>query len=56
MGFDIVSLDGERGRLARDQSLLTHPVNYNVGKYGVLVPEFESIALHCIRKAGPSYK
>ncbi|XP_073944701.1 nucleoside-triphosphatase THEP1-like [Choristoneura fumiferana] len=54
MGFDVVSLDGERGRLARDQSLLTNPVNHNVGKYGVLVPEFESIALHCLRKPATS--
>ncbi|XP_063533577.1 nucleoside-triphosphatase THEP1 [Cydia strobilella] len=53
LGFDVVTLEGERGRLARDQSLLTEPVKYNVGKYGVLVPEFESIALYSMRKLSP---
>ncbi|XP_049868855.1 cancer-related nucleoside-triphosphatase homolog isoform X2 [Pectinophora gossypiella] len=43
-GFDVVSLDGKRGRLARDMSLLG-PVKYKVGKYGVLIQEFESVAL-----------
>lgn len=49
-GFDIVTLDGLRGRLARDQSLLTVPVKYTVGKYGVLINEFENIALTSIKK------
>lgn len=49
-GFDIVTLDGIRGRLARDQSLLADPVKYTVGKYGVLINEFENIALSSIKK------
>lgn len=49
-GFDIVTLDGLRGRLARDQSLLAVPVKYTVGKYGVLINEFENIALSSIKK------
>nr|ANG83454.1 ATP binding protein [Biston betularia] len=49
-GFDIVSLEGSRGRLAREQNLLTGPVKFKVGKYGVLVQEFEKIALPCLDK------
>ncbi|KAF9790088.1 hypothetical protein SFRURICE_002453 [Spodoptera frugiperda] len=49
-GFDVVGLDGARGRLARDQSLLDIPVKYKVGKYGVLVEEFEIIALPSLVK------
>ncbi|KPJ08322.1 Cancer-related nucleoside-triphosphatase [Papilio machaon] len=49
-GFDIISLEGKRGRLARDQSLLNEPAKYKVGKYGVLVQEFEQIALPCLTK------
>lgn len=49
-GFDIVSLDGSRGRLAREQSLFTSPNKFKVGKYGVLVQEFEKIALPCLDK------
>lgn len=49
-GFDIVTLDGLRGRLARDQSLLAVPVQYTVGKYGVLINEFENIAITSIKK------
>ncbi|CAG9786363.1 unnamed protein product [Diatraea saccharalis] len=44
-GFDIVTLEGQRGRLARDVSLLCNTVKFKVGKYGVLVQEFEKIAL-----------
>ncbi|KAG7312918.1 hypothetical protein JYU34_001316 [Plutella xylostella] len=50
-GFDVVSLDGLRGRLARDQSLLGGPVKYKVGKYGVLVDEFEKIGLASLNQA-----
>lgn len=49
-GFDVVTLDGQRGKLARDQSLLRGPVQYKVGKYGVLVQEFEKIALPSLSK------
>ncbi|KPJ02610.1 Cancer-related nucleoside-triphosphatase-like [Papilio xuthus] len=49
-GFDIISLEGKRGRLARDQSLLNEPTKFKVGKYGVLVEEFEQIALPCLAK------
>ncbi|KAL4709915.1 hypothetical protein ACJJTC_003878 [Scirpophaga incertulas] len=44
-GYDVVSLDGIRGRLAREVSLLPEPINFKFGKYGVLVQEFEKIAL-----------
>lgn len=49
-GFDVVTLDGNRGRLARDQSLLSGPVKYKVGKYGVLIKEFENVALPSLVK------
>lgn len=49
-GFDVVTLDGQRGRLARDQSLLQGPVKYKVGKYGVLIQEFEKIAVPSLAK------
>lgn len=49
-GFDVVTLDGQRGRLARDQSLLQGPVKCKVGKYGVLIQEFEKIALPSLSK------
>ncbi|XP_075973409.1 cancer-related nucleoside-triphosphatase homolog [Anticarsia gemmatalis] len=49
-GFDIVTLDGVRGRLARDQNLLTGSIKHKVGKYGVLVNEFENIALKSMAK------
>ncbi|CAK1546970.1 unnamed protein product [Leptosia nina] len=35
--------------LARDQNLLTAPTKYNVGKYGVLITEFEKIALQALQ-------
>lgn len=47
-GFDVVALDGKRGRLARDQTLISGPVKCRVGKYGVLVKEFETVALPCL--------
>ncbi|CAH2235172.1 jg16161 [Pararge aegeria aegeria] len=47
-GFDVVSLSGERGRLAREQSSLSIPAKYTVGKYGVLVQEFENVAIKSI--------
>ncbi|XP_026490815.2 nucleoside-triphosphatase THEP1 [Vanessa tameamea] len=47
-GFDVVTLDGTRGRLARDQNLLQSPSKYTVGKYGVLIQEFENVALPSI--------
>ncbi|CAH0719602.1 unnamed protein product, partial [Brenthis ino] len=53
-GFDIVSLDGDRGRLARDQTILPSPVKFSVGKYGVLVQEFENIALPSLKKTDDS--
>lgn len=49
-GFDIVTLDGVRGRLARNQSLLSGPIKYKVGKYGVLLNEFENVALNSMLK------
>lgn len=51
-GFDVVTLDGKRGRLARDQSLLQGPVKYKVGKYSVLIQDFETIALPSLSKVG----
>lgn len=48
-GFDVVTLDGQRGRLARDAALLDGPIKYNVGKYGVLVQEFENLALPVLK-------
>ncbi|KAH9640057.1 hypothetical protein HF086_015988 [Spodoptera exigua] len=53
-GFDVVALDGARGRLARDQNLLKNPVKHKVGKYGVLVEEFEIIALPSLVKPNDS--
>lgn len=49
-GFDVVTLDGARGRLARDENILNHPVKNKVGKYGVLIQEFENVALPCLSK------
>ncbi|XP_050345791.1 nucleoside-triphosphatase THEP1 [Nymphalis io] len=49
-GFDVVTLNGTRGRLARDQNLLQYPAKYTVGKYGVLIQEFENVALPSINK------
>nr|CBH09260.1 HM00023 [Heliconius melpomene]CBH09264.1 HM00023 [Heliconius melpomene] len=49
-GFDVISLTGERGRLARDQNMLPAPTKYSVGKYGVLVEEFENVALPAIKE------
>lgn len=46
----MVTLDGQRGRLARDQNLLSSPVKHKVGKYGVLIQEFENIALPSLSK------
>ncbi|XP_034830746.1 nucleoside-triphosphatase THEP1 isoform X3 [Maniola hyperantus] len=48
-GFDVVSLSGERGRLSREQSLLSTPAQFTVGKYGVLVQEFENIAMQAMK-------
>ncbi|XP_023952819.1 nucleoside-triphosphatase THEP1 isoform X3 [Bicyclus anynana] len=48
-GFDVVSMNGERGRLAREQSSLSTPARYTVGKYGVLVQEFENVALRSMK-------
>lgn len=49
-GFDVVDLNGKRGRLARDQNLLPGPIKYKVGKYVVLIQEFEKIALPSLYK------
>lgn len=49
-GFDVVTFDGTRARLARDFCLLNTPVKHRVGRYGVLVDEFESIALPALKK------
>ncbi|KAJ8727920.1 hypothetical protein PYW08_016305 [Mythimna loreyi] len=49
-GFDVVTLDGTRGRLARDLSLLSGPVKHKVGKYGVLIQEFENVAMPSLAK------
>ncbi|XP_041978349.1 nucleoside-triphosphatase THEP1 [Aricia agestis] len=44
-GFDVVTLDGVQGKLARDQQLLGAPSKYTVGKYGVLISDFERVAI-----------
>lgn len=49
-GFDVISLTGDKGRLARDQNTLPAPTKYSVGKYGVLVQEFENIALAALKE------
>ncbi|KAJ2939200.1 hypothetical protein O0L34_g8514 [Tuta absoluta] len=49
-GFDVVTLDGQKGSLARDQTLLQGPVKHKVGKYGFLVQEFENVALPTLLK------
>ncbi|XP_053608052.1 cancer-related nucleoside-triphosphatase homolog isoform X2 [Plodia interpunctella] len=49
-GFDVVTLDGDRGRLAREESLLNSPVKHRVGKYGVTIQEFENLALPSLEK------
>lgn len=49
-GFDVVTLDGVRSRLARDQALMPTPVGFTVGKYGVLINEFEKAALPSLGK------
>lgn len=49
-GFDVVALDGTRGRLARDLSLLSGCVKHKVGKYGVLIQEFENVAMPSLVK------
>ncbi|XP_063824747.1 nucleoside-triphosphatase THEP1 [Ostrinia nubilalis] len=48
-GFDVVSLDGRRGCLARDCSR-NGPVKFKVGKYGVRVEEFENVALPSLKE------
>lgn len=48
-GFDVVTLDGLRGCLARDCSR-NGPVKFKVGKYGVMVEEFEKVALPSLRQ------
>ncbi|KAM3964335.1 cancer-related nucleoside-triphosphatase homolog [Aphomia sociella] len=48
-GFDIVTLEGERGRLAREEKLLNGFIKFRVGKYGVLLEEFEKVALPCLQ-------
>ena len=50
LGFDVVSFDHERNRkpLAREHSEEMGP---KIGKYTVLLTEFESIALPCLQKA-----
>ncbi|KAI5631877.1 NTPase domain-containing protein [Phthorimaea operculella] len=53
-GFDVVTLDGQRGRLARDQTLLQGPIKHKVGKYGVLIQEFENVALPTLLKTQDS--
>ncbi|CAF4954341.1 unnamed protein product [Pieris macdunnoughi] len=49
-GFDVISLNGVKGRLARDQRLLSTPAKFKVGKYGVLIKEFENVALPTLQK------
>ncbi|XP_052759391.1 cancer-related nucleoside-triphosphatase isoform X2 [Galleria mellonella] len=49
-GFDVVTLEGKRGRLAREERLLEGSVKFRVGKYGVLVQEFEKVALPCLQE------
>ena len=50
MGFDIISLEDENNRqpLARANSAERGP---KVGKYTVLLPQFESVAIPCLRNA-----
>lgn len=49
-GFDIITVDGTRGKLARDSSLLSVPTGFKVGKYGVVLKEFENLALPTLNK------
>ncbi|XP_059059160.1 cancer-related nucleoside-triphosphatase homolog [Achroia grisella] len=49
VGFDVVTLEGTRCRLAREDCLLDCVVENRVGKYGVLVQEFEAVALPCLQ-------
>lgn len=46
-GFDVVALDGSRGKLARvgTDSMSDHRSRYSVGQYSVLLEDFEKIAL-----------
>ena len=50
MGFDIISFENENNRqpLARVNSAERGP---KVGKYTVLLPQFESVAIPCLREA-----
>ena len=50
LGFDVVSLDNELNRkpLARENSEIIGP---KVGKYTVMLGDFESIALPCLHRA-----
>ncbi|CAH2980486.1 unnamed protein product [Chilo suppressalis] len=49
-GFDVVTLDGQRGRLARDMTVMSGLVKFRVGKYAVLVQEFENVALPALKQ------
>ncbi|XP_062587267.1 cancer-related nucleoside-triphosphatase-like [Saccostrea cucullata] len=53
LGFDVVTLDGNRGPLARIQDnengSVSHKRSHLVGKYEVKVTSFESIALPTLR-------
>ncbi|KAK2183873.1 hypothetical protein NP493_293g02019, partial [Ridgeia piscesae] len=46
-GFDVVTLGGNRGKLARvgTDSLSGHKSRYSVGQYSVMLEDFEQIAL-----------
>ncbi|XP_041645769.1 cancer-related nucleoside-triphosphatase [Cheilinus undulatus] len=55
VGFDVVTVTGERGRLSRirDVSALSHGRReYTVGQYVVDLPSFESVALPLFRNVG----
>ncbi|RVE47254.1 hypothetical protein evm_008122 [Chilo suppressalis] len=53
-GFDVVTLDGQRGRLARDMAVMSGLVKFRVGKYAVLVQEFENVALPALKQPNES--
>lgn len=52
IGFDVVSLDGGRARLARseDSGEQIPATSHRVGKYSVLIKEFEAVVLPIFEK------
>ncbi|KAM9848158.1 cancer-related nucleoside-triphosphatase [Aulostomus maculatus] len=57
VGFDVVTVSGERGHLSRirDAAGASHGRReYTVGQYVVDLPSFEGLALPLFRKVGPA--